>query len=118
MARGDFNEEDGYRAARQALEASPRPTAIFAANDLMALGAMTAIRELGLRIPEDVAVMGFDDIFASRVVTPPLSTVNQFQHELGRVAAEMLLERLNDLPSETPGRRREMPFEIMRRQSA
>jgi LacI family transcriptional regulator len=118
VSRGEFNEENGYRATRVVLEASPRPTAIFAANDLMALGAMTAIREAGLAIPSNVALMGFDDIFAARVVTPPLSTVNQFQYDLGRAAAEMLLERLNALPPNTPGRGREMPFEIVRRSSA
>jgi LacI family transcriptional regulator len=117
-ALGRFDEEGGYRATRQVLDVSPWPTAIFAANDLMALGAMTAIREAGLRIPEDIALMGFDDIFAARVVTPPLSTVNQFQHELGRAAAAMALQRLNELPRDAPGRPREMPFEIVRRQSA
>ena len=115
---GDFTEEDGYRAAQLALSSAPRPTALFAANDLMALGAMTAIREANLTIPDDIALMGFDDIFAARVVTPSLSTINQFQHELGRVAAKMLLERLTDLSIGTPGRMREMPFEIVRRQSA
>lgn len=115
---GDFTEEDGYRAAQLALSSAPRPTALFAANDLMALGAMTAIREANLTIPDDIALMGFDDIFAARVVTPSLSTINQFQHELGRVAATMLLERLTDLSIGTPGRMREMPFEIVRRQSA
>ena len=118
VALGKFDEEGGYRATLEVLKDNPRPTAIFAANDLMALGAMTAIREAGSRIPEDIAVMGFDDIFASRVVTPPLSTVNQFQDELGRSAAAMLLERLNELPRDAPGRPKEMPFEIVRRQSA
>jgi LacI family transcriptional regulator len=118
ISRGEFNEENGYRATREVLGASPRPTAIFAANDLMALGAMTAIREAGLAIPNNVALMGFDDIFAARVVTPSLSTVNQFQYALGRAAAEMLLERLNALPPNTPGRGREMPYEIVRRSSA
>jgi DNA-binding LacI/PurR family transcriptional regulator len=112
VTRGDFNEEDRVRAARLALSADPRPTALFAANDLMALGAMTAIRKA---IPDDIALMGFDDIFAARVVTPSLSTI---QHDLGRVAAKMLLERLNDLSPDSPGRMREMPFEIVRRQSA
>jgi LacI family transcriptional regulator len=79
---------------------------------------MAAIREAKLAIPDEVALMGFDNIFAARVVTPSLSTINQFQHELGSVTAEMLLERLSDLPRNTPRRRREMPFEIMRRQSA
>jgi LacI family transcriptional regulator len=115
---GDFNEEGGYRATKDILAACPRPTAIFAANDLMALGAMKAIREERLKIPDDIAVMGFDDIFAASVVTPPLSTINQFQQTLGGVAAEMVLQRLNELPRDTPGRHREMPFELVIRQSA
>ncbi|WP_158818796.1 LacI family DNA-binding transcriptional regulator [Methylocapsa sp. S129] len=115
---GDFNEEGGYRATKDILAASPRPTAIFAANDLMALGAMKAIREERLKIPDDIAVMGFDDIFAASVVTPALSTINQFQQTLGRVAAEMVLQRLNELPADLPGRHREMPFELVIRQSA
>jgi LacI family transcriptional regulator len=114
----DFNEGGGYRATKEILATGRRPTAIFAANDLMALGAMTAIREAKLTIPNDIALMGFDDIFAARFVTPPLSTINQFQDQLGQVAAEMVLERLNDLPNDAPGRQREMPFEVVRRQSA
>jgi LacI family transcriptional regulator len=117
VSRGAFNEESGYRSTRQLLSAGTRPTAIFAGNDLMAFGAMTAIREAKLTIPQDIALMGFDDIFAARFVTPPLSTINQFQYELGRVAAEMVLERINQLPPETPGRERQMPFEVVKRQS-
>jgi LacI family transcriptional regulator len=118
VSRGGFNEESGYRSTKQLLSTGPRPTAIFAGNDLMAFGAMTAIREAKLAIPQDIALMGFDDIFAARFVTPPLSTISQFQYELGRVAAEMLLERINQLSPETAGRQRQMPFELVKRQSA
>ena len=117
VSHGDFNEDSGYRLTKEILSGA-RPTAIFAGNDLMAFGAMSAIREAQLTIPDDVAVMGFDDIFAARFVTPPLSTVNQFQYELGRVAAEMVLERINKLPADTSGRQRQMPFEVVKRQSA
>lgn len=118
VSRGGFNEESGYRSTKQLLSTGTRPTAIFAGNDLMAFGAMTAIREAKLAIPQDIALMGFDDIFAARFVTPPLSTISQFQYELGRVAAEMLLERINQLSPETAGRQRQMPFELVKRQSA
>jgi LacI family transcriptional regulator len=118
VSRGEFNEESGYRATKKILAADSRPTAIFAGNDLMALGAIGAIREAKLTVPDDIALMGFDDIFAARFLTPPLSTINQFQHELGRVAAEMLLQRTTELPAGTPGRQREMPFEVVKRQSA
>lgn len=117
VSHGDFNEEGGYRATSSILAAA-RPTAIFAANDLMALGAMTAIRETKLTIPDDIALMGFDDIFAAQFVTPPLSTINQFQYTLGQVAAEMVLQRLNELPPDAPGRQRQMPFEVIKRRSA
>jgi len=99
VTHGEFNEDSGYRATKEILTTGIRPNAIFAGNDLMALGAMTAIRETSLSIPDDIALMGFDDIFAARFLTPPLSTINQFQHELGRIAGEMLLERIAELPS-------------------
>ena len=118
VSRGGFNEESGYRLTKQILSARTRPTAIFAGNDLMAFGAMAAIREAKLAIPQDIALLGFDDIFAARFVTPTLSTISQFQYELGRAAAEMVLERLNQLPPDTPGRQRQMPFEVVKRQSA
>jgi LacI family transcriptional regulator len=118
VSHGDFNAESGYQLTKEMLAAGARPTALFAGNDLMAFGAMSAIREAQLTIPDDIAVMGFDDIFAARFVTPPLSTINQFQYELGRVAAEMVLERLNQLPPDSPGRQRQMPFEVVKRQSA
>jgi LacI family transcriptional regulator len=95
LVRGaDFNEEGGYRAAQDLLRLSPRPTAIFAANDLMAMGAMAALFEAGLRIPRDMAVVGFDDIPAARMLAPPLTTVAQYPDRLGARTAELLLERL------------------------
>ena len=118
VSHGDFNEESGYRATKQLLAANTRPGAIFAGNDLMAFGAMTAVREARLTVPDDIAIMGFDDIFAARFVTPPLSTINQFQFELGQAAAEMALERVNQLPPDAPGRQRQMRFEVVKRQSA
>ncbi len=99
------------------LKVSPLPTAIFAANDLMGIGAMMAIREAGLSAPEDIAVVGFDDIPAARLVHPPLTTVTQFQHQIGKRAAEMVFERiLGSAPEE--GRSIEMPFELIVRDSA
>jgi LacI family transcriptional regulator len=118
VVHGGFDEQGGIDATRELLQRPNRPSAIQAANDLMAIGAMSVIREAGLRIPEDIAVMGFDDIFAARVLTPALSTVNQFQNVLGQVAARMILQRITELPEDAPGRHREMPFEIVRRESA
>jgi LacI family transcriptional regulator len=91
---GGFNEAGGYEGMKELLKLDPRPTAVFAANDLMAIGAMMALREAGLEIPSDIAVVGFDDIPAASLVNPPLTTIAQHPEKLGKRAAEMLLERL------------------------
>jgi LacI family transcriptional regulator len=113
---GGFNEEGGYRAMRELLELAAPPTAVFAANDTMAVGAMVAIKETGLIIPQDVAVVGFDNIPAARMVTPSLTTVTQFQEKLGCRAAEMLFERLDGSAPES-GRCEEMPYRLLVRES-
>jgi LacI family transcriptional regulator len=111
-----FSEVGGTRAAEAILAGDYRPTAIFAANDLMAIGVMHALRERGIAIPGDVAVVGFDDISAARLVTPPLTTVAQFQDRMGARAAEILLARLRgDHPS--VGTTEEMPFSLVERGS-
>jgi LacI family transcriptional regulator len=111
-----FTEAGGHVGMRRMLALSPRPTAVFAANDLMAMGALMALRQAGLRIPHDMAVVGFDDIPAARLVTPPLTTISQFQERLGRRAAEMSLERLSGAAS-GPARSVEMPFELVVRET-
>lgn len=90
-ARGDFTEESGHAAAEQLTALPERPTAIFAANDSMAIGALLALREAGLSIPRDVAIAGFDDIRTSRYLTPALSSVHVSIGELGAAAMERLL---------------------------
>ena len=90
--RGDFTESGGHRAAREILGLDPRPTAIFAANDSMAIGALSALREAGVRVPEDVVVVGFDDIPIARYMSPPLTTVHVAINELGERATRMLLQ--------------------------
>jgi LacI family transcriptional regulator len=117
VADPEFSEEGGQRAAAKLLALSERPDAIFAANDMMAIGAMTAAREAGLSIPGDIAIAGFDDIFAARLVTPALTTVSQFQYDLGSTAAEVLLERLQR-GNASPGISREMPYRLIERASA
>jgi len=89
--RGNFTESSGYEAARRLLARSPRPTAIFAANDNMAVGALSALREAGLRVPEDVAVTGFDDIASSSFLSPRLTTVRVEAWRLGQRAVQLLL---------------------------
>jgi len=88
---GDFTEEAGARGARGAMDGRRRPSALFAANDGMALGALMALAEDGLAVPEDVAVVGFDDIPVARYVSPPLTSVRIPIAELGARAMERLL---------------------------
>ena len=88
---GDFSEASGYAAALKILDMKPRPTAMFAANDAMAVGALFALRERDVRVPEDMAIVGFDDIPIARYVTPRLTTVTVAIAELGRRAIEVLL---------------------------
>ncbi len=113
---GEFSEDGGYRAMEGFLGDPHPPSAVFAADDVIAMGALMAIRAAGLRVPEDVAVVGFDDIPMARLVTPQLTTVAQFQENIGVRAAEMLLERLDGVAPEY-GRYEEMPFELIVRES-
>ena len=87
----EFTFEEGLRAAEKLIAGSHRPTGIFASNDLQALGAIEAARAIGLRVPEDLSVVGFDDMPAAQWSAPPLTTVRQPLAEMGRVAAEALL---------------------------
>ncbi|WP_397458357.1 LacI family DNA-binding transcriptional regulator [Pseudomonas asplenii] len=89
----DFTSTGGYRAAAQLLEGE-RPTAIFASNDLLGIGALRAAAERDIRIPGELSVIGFDDIQMSRYVYPALTTVGQSILQLGETAAELLLRRL------------------------
>ncbi|GHK00493.1 LacI family DNA-binding transcriptional regulator [Streptomyces sp. NPDC003753] len=89
---GDFHHEAGYRLGRELLCRPDRPTALFAGNDLQALGVYEAARELGLRIPEDLSVVGFDDLPVARWVGPPLTTVRQPLMEMAEAAARLVLD--------------------------
>ena len=93
---GDFTESGGYGAAKALarLPAALRPTAIFAANDSMAIGALSALREVGVKVPEEIAVVGFDDIPIAQYTSPPLTSVRVPIIELGERATERLIEGL------------------------
>ncbi len=93
---GDFTEESGYRAARVVLGMRPRPTAIFAANDAMAIGLLSAFQELGVRVPGDIALGAFDDIPLARFMTPSLSSVAVSIADLGERAMKRLFAALED----------------------
>jgi LacI family transcriptional regulator len=115
VRNGQFHYPEGYAAAVALLALPNPPTAIFASNDDMALAAMDALRGQGLRVPDDISVVGFDGIPQAALVYPPLTTVSQPLAKMGRVATQMLLDRLND-PGK-PVRRIELPTELIVRGS-
>ncbi|MCX8068574.1 MAG: LacI family transcriptional regulator [Anaerolineae bacterium] len=99
---GNFDEESGRRAMESLLALEERPTAVFVASDMVAVGALRALREHGLRVPEDMALVGFDDIAVSRYLTPALTTVHVPAFGLGWSAAELLIRIVEgDIPNET-----------------
>lgn len=104
VVNANFRPDGGYEAALALLKSAEPPTAIFACNDMMAMGVIGAIVECGLRCPEDVSVVGFDDMHLARYANPPLTTVAQPKQEMGRAAMLLLLERMNtrDLPIRSP----------------
>jgi DNA-binding LacI/PurR family transcriptional regulator len=94
LAIGSFTEEGGYDAARSLLE-TPSFTAVFAANDLSAIGVINAIVQSGRRVPDDVSIVGFDDLRLSKFTTPPLTTIHQPALEIAQLATQLLLELAN-----------------------
>ncbi|MBV8279485.1 MAG: LacI family DNA-binding transcriptional regulator [Verrucomicrobia bacterium] len=92
---GDFHIEGGYTAVQTLLDQPNRITAVFAANDLMAMGVLRGIAARDLRVPEDIAVVGFDGIALGRYTQPPLTTMAQPIREIGKLATELVLSRVN-----------------------
>jgi len=115
VAVGDFSIEAGERAVELLLSQGQSFSAVFCSNDEMAIGAMRALLSRGLRIPEDVSVVGFDDIRFSRYTSPALTTVSQPKTALGREAMTMLIEILND--PDVPPRKRVLSAELVVRGS-
>lgn len=94
LRSSDFTSAGGHAAMTSLLKMRQKPSAVFASNDLMAIGAVCAAAEAGLRIPEDVSVVGFDDIALAAYSNPPLTTIAQPKHQTGTLAARLLLERI------------------------
>lgn len=113
VAEGEFSDISGYLAMKQLLP--QRPDGVFVASDAMAFAAIRAIQEAGLRIPEDIAVVGFDDIPTAATSKPPLTTVRQPIQRTGRVATEMLIQRIEH--PETQTCRIVLPTELVIRSS-
>lgn len=113
---GDFTEEAGYKAAKQWIMLKNRPSAIFASNDTMAIGAMTALQENGISIPDDIAIVGFDDIPISRYIHPKLTTVHISINAMGIQAAEMLLHAIQN-PEDHQTQQKIVPTQLAIRES-
>lgn len=113
---GDWSSESGEHAMNVFLALPKPPTAVFAVNDLMAIGAMEAVQKAGRCVPEDVAVLGFDDIPPTTWVRPRLTTIAQHPAEMGRVMATAVFERILGEYS-GPGRRFEVPCRLIVRES-
>lgn len=90
----DARQKSGYTQTLVLLDLTPPPSAIFVTNQLLVLGALTAIRERGLRVPDDISLIGFDDTIYTELLDPPLTTIAQPTTELGRRAAELLMDRV------------------------
>ncbi|MFF4759236.1 LacI family DNA-binding transcriptional regulator [Streptomyces sp. NPDC001292] len=100
VEQGDLTEEGGYRATVRLLSRAPRPTAVFAVNDMACVGALSAAEESGLRVPRDLSLAGYDNTYLSRLRHLWLTTVDNASHDVGRRAAQRLLDRIDnpDLP--------------------
>lgn len=96
IEQGDWSYQSGYEAMGRLLAKAPQITALFAQNDQMAVGAMRALREAGRRIPDDVALVGYDDIPAAAYCHPPLTTIHQPMQQVGEIATRLLIEQIND----------------------
>jgi LacI family repressor for deo operon, udp, cdd, tsx, nupC, and nupG len=115
IIRGDYGVDSGMGAMQQLLKLRVKPTAVFCFSDDMAIGAMSVIQQNGFRIPQDISIMGFDDIRYARLMTPALTTIHQPLEEIGKACIELLLEQLIGR-SKAP-RYVELPFTLVVRQS-
>ena len=115
VRNGDFRHEGGFQHGRELLDLADPPTAIFAGSDQQAFGVYEAARQHGLRVPQDLSVVGFDDLPVARWVSPPLTTVRQPLAEMGLAAAQMLGELIDGLP--LPSTRVELATELIVRES-
>lgn len=115
---GDFRVGSGHQGATELLRLPEPPTALVAANNQMTLGMLLAIRELGISVPEEVSVVGFDDMEWAPLVSPPLTTVAQPAYEMGVKAMRLLLERIDEGPDGIPKRVLLEPRLVVRRSTA
>ncbi len=115
IVQGDFRPQSGYSRMKELLDIPSPPTAVFACNDMMAFGAMRAINEQNLNVPGDISVIGFDDILLSSYTAPPLTTVVQPSYEMGMIAAEILINRLEN--ADSPPKHEILSLSLVERES-
>jgi LacI family transcriptional regulator len=115
VVMGDFTLESGRKAANQLLQGRQLPSAVVAMNDLMAIGLMLTLQNAGIRVPEDVAIVGYDDIPEARIVRPALTTIAHDPADIGRKLAACLFERIGN--PDLPGRSLESPTRLIKRAS-
>lgn len=115
LVNADFTSQGGYLAFQQLLSLAQRPTAIFVSNDLMAIGGLCAASAAGIRIPDQLSVVGYDDIALASYTTPPLTTIAQPKHEIGVLTARALVERM--LNPGLPFKREKLPTRLIVRGS-
>lgn len=110
----EFSDESGYEAMVSLLRLDDPPTAVFAANDILAIGALKAAHALGWRVPDDISIVGMDDIYAAAVTLPPLTTVAKPKYEIGAKAAEILIQHLRGQRTANP-QHIKLPCQLVKR---
>ena len=115
ICHGDFDCEGGYQAMQQLMQCRMPPSAVFACNDLMAMGAIRALQEQGLSVPHDISVIGYDNIAFAAYLNPPLTSISQPKQELGQLAVQSLLERIQQ--PQLPGRTLRLEPDLVLRDS-
>jgi len=115
IIHGDFKLEFGYKKTIEIFKGPIKPTAFFAANDLTALGVIKAIKNLGLSVPDDISVIGYDNTILAEITDPPLTTINQQMRKMGYRATELLIKRIKD--ERSPGEKIVFDIDLVARKS-
>jgi LacI family transcriptional regulator len=118
ILRGELTQDGGYEMARRALQLPQRPTGIVAANNFITIGAMKALQEAGERVPDDIALVGFDDLPPAMVTFPFFTVASQPAYEMGRIATELLLKRLQSRGADDSHEEVVLPTQIIVRRSS
>ena len=111
-----YSYDSGYQAAKKLMALNKLPTALFCASDQIAIGVMTALRDSGIRVPEDISVVGYDDLDFVQYISPSLTTIRQNKHQIGETAARTLLQLIDDADSVTDTKTK-VPVELIIRES-